>query len=59
MALPTSKDNKAIPLAEFVADLERRRLETGVTDMPRNAGNRRTASKQALLDAIARLGARW
>jgi hypothetical protein len=53
MASRTSRaDKRAIPLADFAADIERRRQATGVTDLPRNAGTRRTTSKQALLDAI-------
>lgn len=51
--------SKPIPLDEFVADIERRRQETGITDMPRNAGNRRTESKRALLKAIAEAGGTW
>lgn len=48
-----------IPLDEFVAEIERRRQETGITDMPRNAGNRRTESKRALLKAIEEAGGKW
>jgi hypothetical protein len=51
--------HKAIPLAAFVADIDRRRQVTGVTDLPRNAGDRRTASKAAMLAALVRLGADW
>ena len=50
---------RPIPLGEVAIDIERRRAETGVTDVPRNAGNRRTSSKRALLDAIERAGGRW
>ena len=42
----------AVPLADFAADIERRRAETGVTDLPRNSGKRRRASKRTLLKAI-------
>jgi hypothetical protein len=60
MALQTSKANpKAIPLAEFVADIERRRLATGITELPRNSGTRRTESKKALLKAIEDAGGKW
>jgi hypothetical protein len=50
---------KAVPLAEFVADIERRRAETGITKLPRNSGKRRTASKRALLKAIEEAGGTW
>lgn len=60
MALQTSKAKPAsIPFAEFAADIERRRLETGVTDLPRNSGKRRTESKKALLAAIEAAGGKW
>jgi hypothetical protein len=59
MVSRTSKPRKAIPLAEFAADIERRRLATGVTDLPRNAGTRRTPSKKALLEAIEAAGGKW
>lgn len=58
MASQTFKP-RAIPLADFAADIERRRRETGVTDLPRNSGERRTESKRALLRALDNLGARW
>lgn len=48
-----------IPFADFVADIARRRAETGITDLPRNAGNRRTESKRALLKAIEAAGGKW
>lgn len=60
MASQTSKaKGKSIPLAEFVADIERRRAETGITELPRNSGKRRTASKRALLKAIEEAGGTW
>jgi hypothetical protein len=46
-------------LAAFAADIVRRRQETGVTDLPPNAGDRRTASKRALLKAIDAVGGDW
>ena len=53
MASRTSGNEKpAIPLAAFAADIERRRLAAGVTELPRNAGAKRTESKKALLKAI-------
>ena len=54
-----SDPRKAIPLAEYGAAIARRREETGITDVPRNSGTRRTASKRALLAAIAAAGGRW
>ena len=59
MASRTSKPDRGIPLAVFVADVERRRAETGVTELPRNSGNRRTPSKRALLKAIEVAGGEW
>lgn len=45
--------------AYFAEQLFARRAELGHPDMPRNAGTRRTASKRALLEAIAATGAKW
>jgi hypothetical protein len=60
MASQTSKaKGKAVPLAEFVAEIDRRRAETGITELPRNSGKRRTASKRALLKAIEEAGGTW
>jgi len=59
MASPISRPEKAVPLADFVADIERRRAETGITELPRNSGKRRTASKRALLKAIEDAGGKW
>lgn len=53
------KTSEPIPLADFVAEIERRRAAAGYPDMPRNAGNRRTASKRALLKAIEDAGGKW
>jgi hypothetical protein len=47
---------KALPLAAFAADIERRCTDTGITALPRNNGKRRTESKKALLAAIAAAG---
>lgn len=55
----SSPEPKAVPLADFVRDIDRRRAETGVTDLPRNDGKRRTASKRALLAAIEATGTKW
>jgi 3,4-dihydroxy-2-butanone 4-phosphate synthase len=60
MASQTSKaKSKAVPLAKFVTDIDHRRAETGITDLPRNSGTRRTASKRALLKAIEEAGGKW
>jgi|GEM_PF-593559 len=60
MVSRTSKPKgKAIPLAEFAADIERRRQETGITEIARNSGKRRTQSKKALLKAIESAGGKW
>ena len=53
------KVKRATPVAEFTARIERRRQETGITDLPRNSGERRTESKKALLKAIEDAGGKW
>ena len=53
------KPGEAIPFEEFVAYVERRRIETGITELPRNSGNRRTESKRVLLKAIEEAGGKW
>jgi hypothetical protein len=54
-----TKAKRATPVAEFAAHIERRRQETGITDLPRNNGERRTDSKKALLKAIEDMGGKW
>ena len=54
-----TKPKRAIPVAEFTARIERRRQETGITDLPRNSGARRTESKKGLLKAIADVAGKW
>jgi hypothetical protein len=39
--------------------LAARRAEIGEVEVPRNSGNRRTASKRALLAEIEKLGGDW
>ena len=56
--------SKRIPFVEFAEGLARRRAEYEAehgrpADLPRNAGNRRTASKRALLKAIEDAGGKW
>src|SRR5882757_6676903 len=50
---------RTVSFGAFAADLERRRVETGVTELPRHTGKRRTASKKALLAAIKDAGGNW
>jgi hypothetical protein len=65
MASKTSKtERKSVPLAEFAADIDRRRADYEERcgrpfDIPRNSGKRRTASKRALLKAIEEAGGKW
>lgn len=60
MALQTSSpEPRAITLDELGRTIERRKAETGITDLPRNSGNRRTPSKRALLEAIEAAGGKW
>ncbi|WP_238147174.1 hypothetical protein [Rhizorhabdus dicambivorans] len=51
---------RRVDFADFAARLIRRREQLG-DDLviPRNGGNRRTASKRALLEAIEATGKRW
>lgn len=62
MALKRSATDKQQPVSldDFGRDALRRRAALG-NDLvvPRNAGNRRTASKKALLKAIAAAGGKW
>lgn len=50
---------RVVPLEEFAAEVARRRKAAGDPEMPRNAGQRRTASKRALLKAIEEAGGKW
>lgn len=58
-----SKTSSAEPitLEDLGRKIARRRAELGITDadIPRNAGNRRTVSKKALLKAIEDAGGNW
>lgn len=62
MTSKRSATDKPVPvsLEDFGRDALRRRaaLGTGFT-IPRNAGQNRTASKKALLKAIAAAGGKW
>ena len=64
MVSKISKPERAIPLAEFAAEIDRRRsayeARNGMPfDVPRNSGKRRTPSKRALLKAIEDAGGKW
>lgn len=66
MASPTSKNDPAgewqgriVSHTDFGTRLAERREELGKPELPRNAGNRRTESKRALLVALNQLGADW
>lgn len=65
MASTTSNDGsrewpgRTLRHGEFAAALSARREAVGQPEMPRNAGNHRTASKRALLKAIKDAGGRW
>lgn len=59
MVFRISKPDGPIPFEDYVAYLAQRRAEVGPLDVPRNAGNRRTASKRALLAAIEAAGGKW
>ena len=52
-------DRPVIDMAEFGARIAERKAALGLPDLPRNSGNRRTASKQALLKAIEDAGGTW
>lgn len=60
MASNTSKaEPRAVPLAEVAGDVARRRAESGIAELPRNSGKRRTPSKRALLKAVEEAGGKW
>ena len=62
MALTTLKADQGLRRMshpEFAARLAARRAETGITELPRNSGTRRTESKKALLKAIEDAGGKW
>lgn len=60
MAFKTLKTKReAISLAALGERIAGRRLVVGPVDVPRNDGSRRTPSKQAFLDEIAKVGGKW
>lgn len=58
MASKTSKP-EAVKFDDFALDIARRREAAGNPELPRNSGQRRTASKRALLKAIEDAGGKW
>jgi len=50
---------RRVDMAEFGKRLAARRAELGNPELPRNAGNNRSASKRALLKAIEQAGGKW
>lgn len=61
MASKTSspETQPVIDMADLATRLAARRAKTGLPDLPRNTGTRRTPSKHALLKAIEDLGGKW
>jgi hypothetical protein len=60
MAFKTLQTRTEPVTLEAMADrLAARRAEIGEVEVPRNSGNRRTASKRALLAEIEKLGGDW
>lgn len=61
MASKTSSPDPAsvIDMAELAVRLAARRAQTGLPDLPRNTGTRRTPSKRALLKAVEDIGGKW
>ena len=59
MSKADADEAKIIDMAELGARLAARRAALGNLDLPRNAGNRRTPSKRALLKAIEDAGGKW
>ncbi len=51
--------SETVKFEDFATDIARRREAAGNPEMPRNGGNRRTASKRALLKAIEDAGGEW
>ncbi|WP_184504083.1 hypothetical protein [Sphingomonas endophytica] len=66
MASPTLQNDQAsqwqgriVSHVDFATRLAECRAASSEPDLPRNAGNRRTESKRALLAALNKLGADW
>lgn len=54
-----STTSRGIPFEAFAAEMAARYVAAGSPVVPRNAGNRRTESKRALLKAIEEAGGTW
>jgi hypothetical protein len=50
---------RQINIGDFGRRIAARKAELGLPALPRNAGKKRTVSKQALLEAIEDLGGKW
>ena len=50
---------QAIPFSDWASDIAAKKRLSGIAELPRNSGHRRTSSKLALLDALAEKGAKW
>lgn len=60
MGFKTLKTKRAaVTLEELSAAVDRRRQVVSEVAVPRNSGQRRTASKRALLKAIEQAGGKW
>jgi hypothetical protein len=60
MAFKTLKTKReALSLAALGEEIAARRVAVGEISLPRNRGTRRTASKAALLEHIAKIGGDW
>lgn len=60
MAFKTLKTKREpLTLEALAQSIARRRAIAPEVEVPRNTGTRRTASKQTLLDEIAKTGTKW
>lgn len=60
MAFKTLKTKREpLTLEALAQSIARRRTAAPEIVVPRNSGKRRTASKQAMLDEIAKTGVKW
>jgi hypothetical protein len=60
MAFKTFKTKREpVALEALGRRIAARKAELGLADPPRNAGQNRTASKRALLQAIKKAGGNW
>ena len=57
--LPADAELRRVSHGELAAKVAARKVELGLPDPPRNAGNNRTASKRAMLKAIEDAGGAW